>query len=174
MLKMSRYRVILILFLPLSLILGSCFSVKYSTTGAVIPPEIKTVGVSYFPNHAAIVYAPLSQQLTDGLRDKMRSQTNLKVTNDIGDVSFEGEITGYSTSSVAITGNQQAAQNRLTLTVRVKYTNQIDPSQNFDTSFSRYSDYSSTSDLTSVQDKLVKDMLELIIEDIYNKAFVNW
>ncbi len=160
------------LIFSLTIFLSSCFTVKYSTTGAVISPDIKSVGVSYFPNRASQVNANLSQKFTDDLRDRMRNQTSLIVTNDVGDVYFEGEINGYDIRPMAITGDQVAAQNRFTISVRVKYTNLVNPEQSFDTTFSRYEDF--TGDFSSNEEQMMKRITELLIEDIYNKAFVNW
>jgi len=169
---MYRNTFISLLLVFSSVFFGGCFSVKYSTTGAVISPDIKSVGIAYFPNRAPQVNPTLSQKLTDDLRERMRNQTSLIVTNDIGDVYFEGEINGYDIRPMAITGDQVAAQNRFTISVRVKYTNLVDPTQSFDTSFSRYEDF--TGDFSSSEDAMLKRITELLVEDIYNKAFVNW
>lgn len=160
------------LLISLTIFMGGCFSVKYSTTGAVISPDIKSVGIAYFSNRAPQVNPTLSQKVTDDLRERMRNQTSLIVTNDIGDVYFEGEITGYDIRPMAITGDQVAAQNRFTISIRVKYTNLVTPDQSFDQTFSRYEDFSG--DFSSNEDAMMKRIIELLIEDIYNKAFVNW
>ena len=88
--------------------------------------------------------------------------------------SIEGEITGYSTSPIAITGDQTAAMNRLTVTVNVRFTNKYDESKDFEQKFSQYQDYPSNQDLTSVQDVLVEQIVEDLCQDILNKAVVNW
>ena len=91
-----------------------------------------------------------------------------------GDLALEGEITGYSTSPIAITGNQTAAMNRLTVTVNVRFTNKYDESKNFEQNFSQYQDYPSGQDLSIVQDALVEQIVEDLCQDIFNKAVVNW
>ena len=91
-----------------------------------------------------------------------------------GDVEFSGEITGYVTRPTAITGDETAAMNRLTITVRVKYTNYIEPELDFDTSFSRYEDYSSSQNLADVESQLIELIVENLMDDIFNKAFVSW
>jgi len=166
--KSTAILFLFILFLP------SCFSVKYSFSGASIPSEMKTVYVAFFPNRAPIVNPNLSQQFTEALKEKFRSQTKLIVVNDIGDGNFEGEITGYSTQPIAITGNETAAKNRFTISVRVKYSNALDPKNNFEQTFSRYEDYDSNRSFSDVENELVKKIIDLLIEDIYNRAFVNW
>lgn len=151
----------------------SC-KVNYSMTGVNLPPEIKTYSVEYFPNRAPVVQATLSQKFTDALKDKITGQTNLDLINGIGNVDFSGEIKNYQTSPTAITGDEVAALNRLTITVRVKFTNNVNPDESFDTSFSRYEDYPSKNDLSSVEDELIGQIVEQLVEDIFNKAFVNW
>jgi hypothetical protein len=151
----------------------SC-TVKYSLSGASIHPDIQTVSVQYFPNRAPLVQPMLSQMITDGLKDKIQAQTRLGLVNGLGDVDFEGEITGYDTRPLAITGNELAARNRFTITVKVKYTNSKEPELSFDSSFSRYEDYDSSRNLDQVEGELMEKILTQIIDDIFNKAFVNW
>ena len=146
----------------------------YSFTGASIPPEAKTVSIQYFENNADLVEPTLSQTLTDALRDKFASQTTLDLVNRDGDLQLEGEITSYRTQPIAIQGDQTAALNRLTIAIKVNYVNSFDESKNFESTFSRYEDYSSTSDLNSVQATLIETINEALVEDIFNKAVVNW
>ena len=145
----------------------------YTFSGASIPAEAKTVSVAYFPNHAQLVNPLLSNNLTNALRDAMTNQTTLDLVESGGDLSFEGEITDYKTTPVAITG-QTAAMNRLTITVKVRFSNHIDDSKDFEQSFSRYEDYPSNQDLNSVQESLTATIFEQLVEDIFNKALVNW
>lgn len=149
-------------------------SVKYSFTGASIPPDVKTITIKYFPNNASLVVPNLSQKITDGLQDKFTSETNLVMVTDGGDLLMEGSITDYSTSPVAIQGNDQAALNRLTITIEVNYTNTSDENLSFETKFSRYADYSSTQPLTEVQEGLIEEITQMLIEDVFNKAVINW
>ena len=145
----------------------------YSFSGASIPAEAKTVSVDYFPNHAQLVNPLLSDNLTTAFRDAMNSQTTLDLIETGGDLAFEGEITDYRTTPVAITG-QTAAMNRLTITVKVRFSNRIDDTKDFEQSFSRYEDYPSNQDLMSVQEALTATIVEQLVEDIFNKALVNW
>ena len=145
----------------------------YSFSGASIPAEAKTVSVDYFPNHAQLVNPMLSNNLTNALRDAMTNQTTLDMVEAGGDLAFEGEITDYRTNPVAITG-QTAAMNRLTITVKVRFSNRIDDSKDFEQSFSRYEDYPSNQDLNSVQESLTATIIDQLVEDIFNKALVNW
>jgi hypothetical protein len=147
---------------------------SYSFSGASISPLAKTVSIKYFQNRASLVQPGLSQLITEGLIDKCKSQTSLKYSSDIGDVNFEGEITDYNTRPLTVGADARAATNRFTITVKVKYTNSIEPDLSFEQSFSRYEDYESSLDLSQVEKELAIRIVELIIEDIYNKAFVNW
>jgi len=146
----------------------------YSFSGASLDPKDKTVNVKFFPNRAAIINPNLSQLFTEKLKDRFASQTKLELVDFNGDLTFEGEITGYDTKPIAITKDEQAEQNRLTITVHVKYTNINDSKFDFDTSFSRYSDYLSTALLTDVEDALSEEIMNELIDDIFNKSVVNW
>lgn len=151
-----------------------CSCGVYSFSGASIPPEAKTVSVQYFPNHAQLVNPLLSNNITNALNDMFVNQTTLESVAENGDLALEGEITGYSTSPVAITGDQTAALNRLTVTVNVRFTNRYDENTNFEQSFSQYQDYPSNQDLNMVQDALLETIVNDLCQDIFNKAVVNW
>ncbi len=149
-------------------------SIRYSFTGAAIAPEIKTINIAYFPNYASLVQPVLSQVLTEKIKDKFQYQAHLSLIKGNGDLSLEGSITGYSIQPIAIQGNDQAAMNRLTITVSAKFSNSKNEKQNFDTSFSRYADYSSSTNLSSVEEDLIRQICEQLAEDIFNKAVNNW
>lgn len=166
-------RLLIILIIIGFTVLIGC-KVSYSFTGASISPEIKTFSIQYFQNRAPLVQPGLSQYITDELNDKCRGQTNLKYVTSIGDVNFEGEIVDYNTRPLTVAADAQAAMNRFTVTVKVKFTNSVDPDLSFDRSFSRYEDYSSNLELSQVEQDLIGKIVEMIVEDIYNAAFVNW
>lgn len=146
----------------------------YSFSGASIPAEAKTVSVQYFPNHAQLVNPTLSNDFTNALRDAVMNQTSLDMVEAGGDLAFEGEITDYKTTPVAITAGQTAALNRLTITVNVRFVNTFDETKNFETKFSHYEDYPSDQELNSVQESLTGTIIEALVEDVFNKALVNW
>jgi predicted porin len=148
--------------------------IKYSFSGASISPEVKTVSVQYFQNRANLVQPGLSQNLTDALIDKCKAQTNLGLTNGMGDVNFEGEISDYNTRPLTVAADAQAATNRFTISVRVKFTNAVQPEFSYEQTFARYEDYSSNLDLSAIEKELSEKIIELLVEDIFNKAFVNW
>lgn len=161
-----------VIILTCCLLLNSCGI--YTFSGASIPAEAKTVSVQYFPNNAQLVNPLLSNTITNALNDMFVNQTTLQSVAQNGDLALEGEITGYTTAPIAITGNQTAAMNRLTVTVNVRFTNKYDESKNFEQSFSQYQDYPSNQDLSAVQDVLVEQIVQDLCEDIFNKAVVNW
>ena len=162
---------IAMMVMALALVCHSCGI--YSFSGASIPAEAKTVSVDYFPNHAQLINPLLSDNFTNALRDAMNNQTTLDLVESGGDLAFEGEITDYKTMPTAITG-QTAAMNRLTITVKVRFTNRIDDTNDFEQTFSRYEDYPSDQDLNSVQETLTATIVDQLVEDIFNKALVNW
>jgi hypothetical protein len=149
--------------------------INYSFTGASIAPEVKTVSVKTFPNIAPLINPLLSNKLTEELKDRFMSQTNLQIVQSYGDLQFEGTILGYSIRPMNIqAGSDQAAQNRLTIKVKVKFINKVDSKLNYETTFSRYSDYSTDKNFQDVENLLVEDIVKQLVTDIFNKAVVNW
>ena len=161
------------LFLMAAVLLTGC-TVSYSFSGASISPLIKTLSIQYFQNRASLVQPGLSNFLTDALTDKCKSQTNLSLINGIGDVNFEGEISDYNTRPLTTAADARAATNRFTISVKVKFTNSVEPDYSYEKTFSRYEDYDSNLDLSSVEKELSDKIVALLIEDIFNAAFVNW
>ena len=168
----SRVVFILILLLPGIFTMPGCG--VYSFTGASIPPGARTISIDYFPNNALLVQPTLSQRFTDALRDKFTGETSLNLVRENGDMSIEGEIVGYSANPIAIQGNEQAALNRLTITVKVRFVNHLDEKMNYEQSFSRFQDYDSSSSLADVEDDLIDQINRDLVQDIFDKAVVNW
>ncbi|WP_353135093.1 LptE family protein [Pseudopedobacter sp.] len=164
----------------LYLLLPLLFAVKgcgiYSFTGGSISAGMKTVSVSLFENVAPLVVPTLSQAFTESLKERIRNQTSLSFIRTEGDAHFEGKITSYTIQPVSIQGGNMptAEQNRLSITVQVKYVNAIEPDKSFDQSFTRYKDFSSSTSFASVEQSLIKDINQQLTEDIYNRAFANW
>ncbi len=156
-----------------SIVLSSCKG-GYSFTGQDISADIKTVQISYFPNQASMVQPNLSNVFTEALKDKFISQTNLEMVTYDGDISFEGMITNYTVNAQAFQGNETAALNRLTISVKVKFTNTSEPAKSFETTFSRYADFESTQSLNSVEGDLMQQISDELVTDIFNKAVANW
>jgi hypothetical protein len=166
-------RIVLLLIIVIFTGAYGC-KISYSFSGASISPQVKTISIQYFQNRAPLVQPGLSQYLTDALIDKCKAQTNLAFTNGIGDVNFEGEISDYNTRPLTVAADARAAMNRFTIAVKVKFTNVIDPDLNFEQTFSRYEDYDSSLDLSQVEKDYSDKIIEMIVEDIFNTAFVNW
>ena len=132
------------------------------------------MSVQHFPNNANLVNPLLSDMITNTLRDYFMNQTTLDAVSDNGDLAIEGEIIDYKTAPTAITGDQMAALNRLTITVNVRFYNRYDESKNFEQKFSQFEDYSSTQDLNAIQEEILVTICDKLCEDIFNKAVVNW
>ncbi len=163
----------LLIVAALSLFLLNGCKVSYSFSGASTE-GLKTVSIQYFQNRASLVQPGLSQTLTDALIDKCKSQTNLGVVNGLGDANFEGEISDYNSKPLTVSADATAAVNRFTITVKVKFTNALNPDLSYEESFSRYEDYDSSQDLSQVEGDLSSKIIDFIVEDIFNRAFVNW
>lgn len=146
----------------------------YTFTGAAIDPNVKTISVAFFQNYAPIAQVTVSQEFTEALKDIFISQTNLTLIKENGDLQFEGAITRYEAVPLAIQGNEQAAQTRLNITVNVKFTHTIDPTQSFERSFTQFEDFTSTETLASVEDRLIEAVNEKLTQDIFNASVGNW
>ncbi len=167
----KRFHIFLVVCLAIGL--TSC-KIKYSLDGASIPIEAKTISVTFFANNTTLGSPSISQKFTEKLRDMVSTQTRLALMKQNGDLQFEGAITDYNISPVAIQSTDQAALNRLTITVNVKYTNKFDVTKNFEQAFTRFADYKTSSSLSSEEDKLLIEINRQLTEDIFNKAFNNW
>lgn len=146
----------------------------YSFTGASIPPEAKTISVKQFPNYASTVNPQLSQKLYEELSQMFASQTSLNVIASDGDLQVSGEIADYSTRASALSSDDNVATNRLTITIKVTFTNRYDPDADFEQSFSRFRDYNAALDFSSVEQSLVGEIVTELCEDVFTKAVVNW
>jgi hypothetical protein len=146
----------------------------YSFTGTSISPDVKTVAVEYFQNMAPVIMPTLSNTFTEALITKFRRQTKLQFTEDYPDLHFEGEITGYDVVSKAIQANETAALSSLKITVKVRFSNVKDEKQNYDKAFSAEADFSSMQSLDAVQDRLVVEIVDKLVEDVFNAAVANW
>ncbi len=146
----------------------------YSFTGGSTG-DAKTIQIDYFPNNASLVEPSLSQEFTLALQDLFLRQTNLSLTNSGGDLHFEGEITEYRVIPIAATADQTAAQNRLTVGVRVRFFNRLVEEDNFEQTFSFYSDFDANLSLTgSTLEAAYEEIFERITQDIFNASVAKW
>jgi hypothetical protein len=147
----------------------------YSFTGTNLHPDVKTVQVDYFPNHAVLVEPTLSTLFTVALQDRFLTQTNLELEKSGGDLQFEGEITGYKISPMTATAEQTAAQNRITITVNVRFYNNKLEEDNFERSFSFYYDFPAEQSLSgSLLVEAYTSILDRITQDIFNASVAKW
>lgn len=167
-------RILFFCIMSLLLTMAAGCMVKYSLSGASIPPDAKTFSVAYFPNNAPMVAPILSATLTDALVDKFSRQTRLTQVDEGGDFAFEGEITGYSSTTASVSSNDYALQNRLTITIKVRFTNAVDDTMSFNKNFSAYADYDSSRLLTEVEQELITQIVEQLVTDIFQASASNW
>jgi len=152
----------------------SC-SITYGFTGSSIEyDKVSSISIKDFPNIAPLGYAPLAQQFTEALIDKYTRQTKLRILREGGDMDIEGEITGYSLMPLAVSENTYAAQTRLTITVRVRFTNKTDPDKDFERTFSAKSEFDNVYTFDQVQDELNNVITKEIIDLIYNATVATW
>ena len=150
-------------------------SISYKFNGASIDySKTRSISVADFPNNAALVYAPLSNNLSDAIRDIYQRQTRLEVLRRGGNLELEGEITGYTLTPMAVSADSYAAETKLTLTVRVRFTNNVAPEESFEKTYSAYQTFDSSRMLNDVQDELCNTMITEIAESIYNDTVAKW
>ena len=146
----------------------------YSFSGTSIQPDVHTICVEPIVNNALKVNPSLSNQLTEALLDKYKKLTKLRQVDDMADLYVSGEITSYDIQATAITADEVAAQNRLTVTVRIKYSNVKYPEEDFEQNFVAYREYSSERSLDEVEATLCDEIVETIVEDIFNATVAQW
>ena len=156
------------------LALTSCSVVRYSFSGTSIQADVKTITIPYVENKAIRVNPALSNDLTEALQDKYRKLTSLEQVDVDGDLELVCEVTGYDVKATAITADEQAAQNRLTVTVKVEFTNKKYPEDDVSKSFSAYEDFDSTQSLDAVEGALCETIIEKLVEDIFNATVAQW
>jgi hypothetical protein len=121
-----------------------------------------------------LVNPTLASNFTEALKERFVTQTSLALQDFAGDLAFSGEIVGYDVAPVAIQGNETAALNRLTITVKVKFVNVKDEKANFERSFSFYTDYPASQSFADNEQSLVATIQEKLVDDIFNAAVANW
>ena len=167
-------RIAISALIAVSFLLGGCSIVKYSFSGTSIQPDVKTVTINYFEYKALKVNPTLSNDLTEAMKEKFRKLTKLEQVDMDGDLELSGTVTGYEVRAAAVTANEVAAMNRLTVNVSLKFTNRKYPEEDFEKSFSAYSDYDSTNSLDAVEASLCEEIVEKLAEDMFNASVVQW
>jgi len=146
----------------------------YSFSGTSLPKEVKTIFVNYITNSSSLIQPNLSNNFTESLKTKCLNETNLAWIEDNADIIFYGDIKQYKIEPISIQSNETAAQNRLTISIEISYTNKLDASSNFKKVFSNYEDFDSNQNLSDIEEDINKAIIENIIDDIFNASLVNW
>ena len=146
----------------------------YSFTGTSIQPDVKTITINFFEYTAQRVNPSLSNDLTEAIRTQFRKMTSLEQVDVDGDMEISGAITGYDVRASAVTANEVAAQNRLTISIKLEFTNRKYPEDDFEKSFSGYADYDSMQSIDAVESSLCAEIIEKLVDDIFNATVANW
>jgi len=146
----------------------------YSFTGANIPTDIHSFSVELFQNRANNGPASLPQTITDLIKQKFQTEANLKQLNTDGDLQFRGAITGYTFTSDAPVAGATSGLNKLTITLQVEFLNSKNEKDKWTETFSRYAQYSASTNITSVENQLITDIGNQLMDDIFQKALVKW
>jgi len=167
--KIVLYSILIILTLTLI----GCGA--YSFTGASIPADTKTFQVNYFQNNAILVEPGLDRQFTLALQDLLLNQTNLELVTSNGDLVYEGEITEYRISPTTATANNTAAQNKLTITVNLRFFNRKNDEDDMEQRFSFFYDYEGDANLVGAQKVIaIEAIFERLTQDIFNATLAKW
>ncbi|MBO4595822.1 MAG: LptE family protein [Bacteroidales bacterium] len=162
-----------LLLIGLTLCLSGCGI--YSFSGTSIQPDCKTITINTFEYKALKVNPSLANDLSEKIRTQFRRMTRLEQVDMDGDLEISGQVTGYDVRASAITANDVAAQNRLTVTISVNFKNRKYPEDGFEKkSFSQYADYDSSQALDAVESTLVSEIIDKLVEDIFNATVAQW
>jgi len=160
------------LFLSL-LVLSSC-TVNYSFTGADIPADADTFSVQQFQIATPQAGPDYGLVLSEAFKDLMLAQTRLDLAEKRGDLQFEGVVTGYQIGNAAISSEEFTSLNRLTVTVKIKYTNTIEKDKSFEKNFSRFVDYDSQQNFSEIEPELLDDVNSQLTQDIFDASLGAW
>ncbi len=168
-------KLILLLIMTICLGVSQGCRISYKFNGAALDYNLyKTVHIGEFPIRAALVYAPLQQTFENELTDYVTRNTRLRVVDGAADLELEGEITGYTLTPQAVTEDAYASMTRLTITVRVNYTDTKKDGNDVDQSFSAYRDFEASQMLMDVQEELCNQIAKELVELIFNATLGNW
>ena len=146
----------------------------YSFTGTNIQSDVKTITIPFVEYKALRVNPSLANELTEALQDKFRKLTTLEQVDMDGDLELVCEVTGYDVKPQAVTAGEVAAQNRLTITVKVEFTNRKYPEDDVSKTFSAYEDYDSNNSLDAVEAELCTTIIDKLVDDIFNATVAQW
>ena len=167
---MKHFKYILLLFVAATF--NSCSVYNFTGTGKI---DANTFQVNYFQNSAPLVEPGLDRTFTLELQDLIQNQTNLTLVKTGGDLVYEGEIVDYRVSPMTATADQRAAQNRLTISINVKFTNKNKEVDDFEKRFSFFFDYPGDQQLIGPKLTEALDLIfERITQDILNESLAKW
>ena len=160
--------------LLLMVMFASC-RISYRFNGSSIDyTKIHSISIQDFPNRAPLVYATLASDFSEKMKDEFSSKTSLKLVETDGDLQISGEITGYNVISSGVNSSGQASESRLQMAVHVKFVNKVNTSESFDKSFSSYQVFSNDYTIDQVQAELNEELMEDIVNQIFNATVANW
>ena len=163
------------LLVCVGLLIVTAGSISDKFNGASIDyTKVKTITISDFTNQASYVNPTLAPEFTESLKDIYIRQTRLEQVTSNGDLALEGEVTGYDFTPMAVKEDALASQTRLTITVRVRYMNNTNPDEDFEQSFSAYREFDSNLMLQQVESSLCAEIIEEIVDQVYNATVANW
>ena len=154
--------------------LSSC-SIKYGFNGASIDySKTKTIQIVDFPIRSSYVWGPMGPLFNNQLKDVFANHTRLQQVRRNGDLVIQGEITQYSQRNKSVSSEGYSAQTELSMTVNVKFTNNVNHKEDFERSFTSTQTYETTQSLASVQEELVTQMCKDLTDQIFNATVANW
>lgn len=164
-------KIYIYILLTINFLYSSCGI--YSFTGASIPPAVKTINVANFNNIAGLVAPTLTPMLVEKLKNKCTAQTRLILNTTNPDVQFSGYVSDYKVVPAASVANDQAALNRLIVTVKVEFYNKL-TNESWEQAFEQFENFDKNANLANVEDQLIEQITNKLTDDIFNRAFANW
>lgn len=161
------------LILFVLLLFASC-TTRYSMTGGSTPADAKTFSVDYFAVRATLADPNYGQQVTEGLRDLLLNQTRLQLVDSGGDIHFEGEVTRYEVIPVAASGEETSLRNRLTVSIKLRYFNTLEPEKDKELTLSQFEDFEASEEFSAEEQDLLEGINEKLLQDIYDKTLGDW
>lgn len=173
--KVLNWRVLIVLLFTCTILQSGCrFGFGFSPGPGAQNANLQTIAVQTFSNEAELVVAYLAQEFTESLQDEFLRRSRLTLTTGQADVELSGTIINYSVTPAAISSGETAAQNRLTIAVRVKYENRVETSESWETTFTKFSDFDASQDFASVERDLITEVNDQLVAAIFNEVFGKW
>lgn len=163
-----------IIYISLFFILFSSCKIKYSFSGADIDPNIKSFSVNYFENNSGNGPASMSDLFTNALKEKIMKETNLNLVTNNADIEFNGYIESYYYTVQAPTGTETSDLRRITMKVKINFVNNISENENWEKIFQSHAEHSVNVNLNLIEEESLSEINELLVDEIFTKAFVNW